>query len=95
MRVRSGSCNTGLSAGFPVHVGFQQGCPLLPVMFIIFRDTICRHNQGKMEHQIGRQIGAVSAVIRLLHQSVVVKEEVSRKVKLLIYWSICIPTLYL
>ena len=50
-------------------------------------------SEGRMEREIDRRIGAVSAVMRTLHGSVVVKRELSRKAKLSIYQSIYVPTL--
>ena len=45
-----------------------------------------------MEREIDRWIGAVAAVLQSLHRSIVVRRELSRKVKLLIYRSIYVPT---
>ncbi|TWW59883.1 hypothetical protein D4764_06G0014130 [Takifugu flavidus] len=45
-------------------------------------------SEGRMEQEIDRRIGAASAVMRTLYRSVVVKRELSRKVKLSIYQSI-------
>ncbi|TWW73543.1 hypothetical protein D4764_15G0009370 [Takifugu flavidus] len=50
-------------------------------------------SEGRMEQEIDRRIGAASAVMRTLHQSVVVKRELSQKAKLSIYHSIFVPTL--
>jgi len=50
-------------------------------------------SEGKMEREMDRRIGAASSVMRALYRSVVVKRELSRKVKLSIYRSIYIPTL--
>ncbi|KAK3544173.1 hypothetical protein QTP86_006037 [Hemibagrus guttatus] len=41
--VRIVSCKSDL---FPVHVGLRQGCPLSPVLFIVFMDRISRCSQG-------------------------------------------------
>ena len=50
-------------------------------------------SEGKMEQEIDKRIGAASAVMRTLRQSVVVKRELSQKAKLSIYRSIYVPTL--
>ncbi|TWW59288.1 hypothetical protein D4764_06G0008180 [Takifugu flavidus] len=50
-------------------------------------------SEGRMEQEIDRWIGVVSAVMRTLHRSVVVKRELSQKAKLSIYRSIFVPTL--
>ncbi|KAK3555566.1 hypothetical protein QTP86_022023 [Hemibagrus guttatus] len=175
------SCKSDL---FPVHVGLRQGCPLSPVLFIVFMDRISRRSQGlegirfgdhrisslifaddvvllapssldlqhalgrfaaeceaagmrvstskseamvldrkkvactlqvggevlpqveefkylgvlftsegRMDHEIDRQIGAAAAVMWSMYRSVVVKKELSRKAKLSIYQSIYVPTL--
>ncbi|KAI3369206.1 hypothetical protein L3Q82_007445 [Scortum barcoo] len=50
-------------------------------------------SEGKMEREIDRRIGAASTVMRSVYRTVVVKKELSRKVKLSIYRSIYVPTL--
>ncbi|KAK3574348.1 hypothetical protein QTP86_005151 [Hemibagrus guttatus] len=50
-------------------------------------------SEGRMDREIDRQIGAAAAIMRSMYRSVVVKKELSRKAKLLIYQSIYIPTL--
>ncbi len=50
-------------------------------------------SDGRMECEIDRQIGAVAAAMRMMYRSVVVKKELSLKLKLSIYRSIYIPTL--
>lgn len=46
-------------------------------------------SEGWMEREINRQIGAESAVMRMLN---IAKRELSQKVKLWIYRSIYVPT---
>jgi len=50
-------------------------------------------SEGKMEWEMDRRIGTVSAVIWALYWSIVGKRELSQKAKLSIYWSIYVPTL--
>ena len=46
-----------------------------------------------MDQEIDRWIGAAFAVMRTLHQSVVVKRKLSQKARLSGYWSVFVPTL--
>ncbi|KAK3548817.1 hypothetical protein QTP70_020700, partial [Hemibagrus guttatus] len=48
--VRIASCKSDL---FPVHVGLRQGCPLSPVLFIVFMDRISMDSQGLEEVRFG------------------------------------------
>ncbi|KAK3515853.1 hypothetical protein QTP70_034764, partial [Hemibagrus guttatus] len=50
-------------------------------------------SEGRMDCEIDRRIDAAAAVMQSMYQSVVVKKELSRKVKLSIYQSIYVPTL--
>ncbi|KAK3507968.1 hypothetical protein QTP70_005998 [Hemibagrus guttatus] len=50
-------------------------------------------SEGRMDHEIDRQIGAAEAVMQSMYRSVVVKKELSRKAKLSIYQPIFVPTL--
>ncbi|KAK0147518.1 hypothetical protein N1851_012990 [Merluccius polli] len=50
-------------------------------------------SEGKIEREMERWIGAVSAVMQALYWTAVVKRELSQKAKLLIYQAIYIPTL--
>ncbi|KAK3519713.1 hypothetical protein QTP70_002681 [Hemibagrus guttatus] len=50
-------------------------------------------SEGRVDREIDRWIGAAAAVMRSMYRSVVVKKELSRKAKLLIYQSIYVPIL--
>ena len=71
---------------------FQVGEEILPQMeFNYF--AVLFMSEGKMEREIDRWFGAASPVMRVLHRSVMMKRELSRKAKLSIYQSISVPTL--
>uniref|UniRef100_A0A8C6Q2D3 Reverse transcriptase domain-containing protein n=1 Tax=Nothobranchius furzeri TaxID=105023 RepID=A0A8C6Q2D3_NOTFU len=50
-------------------------------------------SEGRRDREINRRIGSVSAVMRTLNRSVVVKRELSQKARLSIYRSIYVPIL--
>ena len=50
-------------------------------------------SEGRIEWEIGRWIGAASAVVWSLYRSVVVKRESNQKAGLSVDWSVFAPTL--
>ncbi|KAK3523270.1 hypothetical protein QTP86_028470 [Hemibagrus guttatus] len=78
--VRIASCKSDL---FPVHVGLRQGCPLSPVLFIVFMDRISRRSQGLEgvwfgDHRISSLIFADDVVL-LAPSSLDLERERERK----------------
>jgi len=84
---------------FTVRVELRHGCPIHWSCFwvswrgsqfvgILFSD-------GRLEIEIGRPVGVLSALMRALLWSVVVERKLSWKSKLSIYWSTFVPTPHL
>ncbi|KAK3511173.1 hypothetical protein QTP70_032217, partial [Hemibagrus guttatus] len=88
--------------------GFMGVCPTSPHVFCGLREGFrplegrsflkwskfkLLTSEGRMDREIDRRIGAAAAVMRSMYRSVVVKKELTRKVKLSIYQSIYVPTL--
>ncbi|KAI3353928.1 hypothetical protein L3Q82_005125 [Scortum barcoo] len=67
---------------FPVHVGLRQGCPLSPVLFIIFMDRISRRSQGPEGVRFGNH-----RISSLLFADDVVLMASSRPGTFSMYWS--------
>ncbi|KAK3544435.1 hypothetical protein QTP86_012124 [Hemibagrus guttatus] len=71
----------------------QVGGELLPQVEEFKYLGVLFTSEGRMDREIDRRIGAAASVMRSMYRSVVVKKELSRKAKLLIYQSIYVPTL--
>jgi len=65
-----------------VECSLQVGNEILPQVEEFKYLGVLFTNEGRMEREIDRRIGAASAVLRALHRPVVVKKELSQKVKL-------------
>ncbi|TWW73564.1 hypothetical protein D4764_15G0009580 [Takifugu flavidus] len=87
--VRIAGCK---SDSFPVECLLRVGEEVLPQVEEFKYLGILFTNEGRMEREIDRRIGAASAVMQALNRSVMVKKELSRKAKLSIYWSIYVLT---
>lgn len=69
------------------------GSELLPQVKELKYTGVLFTSEGRLEHDIDRRIDAVAAVMRPLYWAVMVKRELSLKVKLSIYQSINVPNL--
>ena len=93
MRVSTSKSEAMVLCRKTVECSLRVGSELLPQAKEFKYLGVLFTSEGKMEREMDRRIGAASAVMRALYQSVVVKQELSRKAKLSIYRSIYLPTL--
>ncbi|KAK3511498.1 hypothetical protein QTP70_009001 [Hemibagrus guttatus] len=93
MRVSSSKSEAMVLNRKKVACTLQVGGEVLPQVEEFKYLEVLFTSEGRMDREIDRLIGAAAAVMRSMYRSVVVKKELSRKAKLLIYQSIYFPTL--
>ncbi|KAK3521202.1 hypothetical protein QTP70_000769, partial [Hemibagrus guttatus] len=93
MRVSTSKPKTMVLDRKKVACTLQVGGELLPQVEEFKYLGVLFTSEGRMDREIDRRIGAAAAVMWSMYRSVVVKKELSRKAKLLIYQSIYVPTL--
>nr|XP_054599772.1 uncharacterized protein LOC129164266 [Nothobranchius furzeri] len=93
MRISSSKSETMVLIRKRVECLLRVGDEVLPQVEEFKYLRVLFTSEGKLECEIDRWIGAASAVMRVLYRSVMVKRELSQKVKLSIYRSIYVPTL--
>ncbi|TWW73389.1 hypothetical protein D4764_15G0007830 [Takifugu flavidus] len=93
MRISTSKSESMVLARKKVECLLQVGEEVLPQVEEFKYLGMLFTSEGRMEREIDRRIGAASAVMRALNRSVVVKKELSRKAKLLIYRSNYVPVL--
>ncbi|MDG2633017.1 hypothetical protein P7M35_24665, partial [Vibrio parahaemolyticus] len=93
MRISTSKSEAMVLSRKRVDCPLQVGGEVLPQVEEFKYLGILFMSEGRMEREIDRRIGAASAVMQALNRSVVVKRELSQKVKLSIYRSIYVPTL--
>ena len=92
MRVSTSKSAMVLCQG-KVDCSLWVGSELLPQVEEFKYLRVLFTSEDKMEHELDRWIGAASAVVWALYQTVVVMKELSQKAKLSIYQSVYVPTL--
>ncbi|KAK3563034.1 hypothetical protein QTP86_014091, partial [Hemibagrus guttatus] len=93
MRVSTSKSETMVLDRKKVACTLQVGGEVLPQVEEFKYLGVLFTSEGRMDRKIDRRISAAAAVMRSMYRSVVVKKELSRKVKLSIYQSIYVPTL--
>ena len=94
MRISTSKSETMVLSRKRVECSLRVGNEILPDVEEFKYLGVLFTSEGRMEWEVDRRIGAASAIMRALHRPpVVVKKELSQKVKLSIYWSIYVPIL--